>query len=290
MPSSRTTPALARVLLVGAGRVGTAVTSLLASRGLETVAVASRSEASSAAAARFLGAPVARLDDLPEADLVIIGATDAGIAPLAAKVASSPSATARVVHLSGASGTECLDAVTRSGGIAWALHPVQACPDVDTAVRRLPGSVWGVTVTADPEGAERLVVHELGGRPVTVPEEARPLWHAASVMTSNGISALLAFGEELLGSIGIDDPSVVLGPLAAGTVANAREGGGGAATLTGPIARGEAGTIQRHLGALSGSPDLAERYKGVAMAILAAADRSGKLDASARRSIEDLLR
>ena len=290
MPSSRTTPEPTRALLVGAGRVGTAVTSLLAHRGFEIVGVASRNISSAEAAARFLGAPVARLDDLPEADLVIIGATDAGISPLAAKVASSPSVAGRVVHLSGASGTEPLDAVIKAGGTAWALHPVQACPDVDTAVRRLPGSVWGVTVSADPEGAERLVVHELGGRPVTVPEESRLVWHAASVMTSNGISALLAFGEELLGSIGITDPEVVLGPLAAGTVANAREGGGGAATLTGPIVRGETQTVERHLSAMSDSPGLTERYKGVALAILAAADRSGKLDAAARRSIEDLLR
>ena len=279
----------ARVLLVGAGRVGTAVSHLLARSGCEIVGVASRTGASADEAGRFLGAPVTSLEDLPEADVVVIGAVDGAIAPLADIVAASPSAPARVVHLSGASGIAPLKPIVEAGGIAWALHPVQACPDVLTAVERLPGSAWGVTVSGDLAHALQFVRDGLGGEPVQVPEEARPTWHAASVMTSNGISALLAFGEEILGSLGIESPDAILGPLAAGTVANARQGGGGTETLTGPIVRGESATVRKHLEALGSSPQLQERYRNVGRMILDTAGASGRLDPAARAAIEELL-
>lgn len=279
----------ARVLLVGAGRVGTAVTLLLARRGFLVVGVASRTAASARRAADLLGAPAFDLGELPPAELVVVGAVDAGIAPLAERVAASAAADAVVLHLSGASGAAPLQAVIDAGGTAWALHPVQACPDVHTAVERLPGSAWGVTAAADLERAMNFVRRELDGRPVAVREEVRPLWHAASVMTSNGISALMAFGEQLLASIGVGDDEDVLGPLAAGTVANARAGGGGSATLTGPIVRGEVETVAKHLRALAPAPELAERYRRVALMILDAADAGGALDAPARRAIEALL-
>ena len=279
----------ARVLLVGAGRVGTAVTSLLARRGFVLTGVASRTQTSARRAAELLGAPVVDLGDLPPAELVVVGAVDAGLAPLAEKVAASAASEAVVLHLAGASGVAPLQAVTDAGGTAWALHPVQACPDVESALKRLPGSAWGVTAPADLERAMDFVRTHLEGTPFAVPEEARPLWHAASVMTSNGISALMAFGEEILGSIGISDGIDVLGPLAAGTVANARAGGGGSATLTGPIVRGEAGTVAKHLDALAVSPELAERYRRVARMILDAADAGAALDVSARTALEELL-
>lgn len=279
----------ARVLLVGAGRVGTAVTSLLARRGFLVAGVASRTSASARRAADLLDAPAFDLGELPRADLVVLGALDAGIAPLAERIAAGAASGAVVLHLSGASGVAPLQPVTDAGGTAWALHPVQACPDVETALERLPGCAWGVTAPGDLERAMNFVRSELDGRPVAVREEVRPLWHAASVMTSNGISALMAFGEEILAGIGIPDGTKVLGPLAAGTVANARDRGGGAATLTGPVVRGEVDTVSKHLGALADTPGLAERYRRVARMILDAADAGGALHAPARRAIEELL-
>ena len=279
----------ARVLLVGSGRVGTAVTTLLARRGFVLAGVASRTQTSARRAAESLSAPLVALDELPPADLVVVGAVDAGIAPLAEKIAESAASDAVVLHLSGASGVGPLQSIADAGGTAWALHPVQACPDVESALERLPGSAWGVTAPADLERAMNFVRTHLEGTPFAVPEEARPLWHAASVMTSNGISALMAFGEEILNSIGVSDGVDVLGPLAAGAVANARAGGGGSATLTGPIVRGEAGTVTKHLDALAGRPELADRYRGVARMILDAADAGAALDVPARSALEKLL-
>jgi predicted short-subunit dehydrogenase-like oxidoreductase (DUF2520 family) len=124
-----------------------------------------------------------------------------------------------------------------------------------------------------------------------VAEDVRPVWHAAAVTTSNGIAALMGMGEAIMAAIGVAQPESVLGPLAAGTVANATEGGGGAATLTGPVVRGEAATIARHLAALrSHSPDLADAYVDAVRMIVASALVTGRISAETGADIDEVLR
>jgi predicted short-subunit dehydrogenase-like oxidoreductase (DUF2520 family) len=269
----------ARVVLVGAGRVGTAVAVLLQRAGLEVVGVSSRTEASQHAAAKLLDSPEFDLSrEFPSAGIVLVGAGDDALTDVASALAERVERDAYVCHFSGSVGVGPLAPIAAAGARAVALHPVQACPDLDTAIERLPGSAWGVTCeAADVEWAQRLV-RELKGRPVHVAEEDRPAWHAAAVMVSNGIAALLAVGESMLDSIGVESPEVVLGPIAAGTVQNARDGGGGAATLTGPVVRGETHIIDRHLRAFADSP-LTDEYAQVVKMIVTAARAARRIEA-----------
>lgn len=281
-----------RVFLAGAGRVGTAVAILLQRAGFEITGVASRSPSSARRAAEFLGAETFDLQsgELPGADIWLIGASDAAIASVAAHLAGRAQG-GTAVHLSGSLGPSVLRPLTDDGLGGAALHPVQACPDIETAVQRLPGSAWGVTTSEGlEEWAVALVSGPLGGLPRPVSEADRPVWHAASVLTSNGIAALLAFGGSLLAAIGQDGPEEILGPLAAGTVANAVAGGGGGPTLTGPVVRGEVATVERHLAALESlDPSLAATYGRVADLILGAARRAGRLSATASHELEEVL-
>ena len=280
-----------RIALVGAGRVGTAVALLLQQRGHEIVGVGSRNEDSRREAARRLGSPTCDLrSDLPRADLILIGASDVAIEEVARAIAPQVAPGTYVCHFAGSLGVEPLREV--AGARHLATHPVQACPDVDTAVRRLPGSAWGVTAAGeDVAWAESLVARDLEGTPVRVAERDRPIWHAASVTVSNGIAALLASGEAMLGSIGISDAGPVLDPLASGTVANAREGGGGAATLTGPVVRSESFVVERHLEELRRrDPSLADGYVSIAATIVRAAYTSGRLDRQAADAMLSKLR
>lgn len=285
--SGPTTPL--RLALIGAGRVGTAVTELLRRRGHVVAGVASRSADSARRAADFLDAEVFdHHATLPEADIVVLGVPDGEIEDVAGRLAKhvrgvggpqdiEPCA---VVHFAGASGIEPLTAVLDAGAGAAALHPVQACPDVSSAIERIPGSAWGVTTSNGLEAwVTGFVAQELSGDPVMVAEEDRPLWHAAATITSNGIAALLAIGEGLLSSIQVEAPEGVLGPLAAGTVTNAATRGGGAATLTGPVVRGEADTIAAHLERIAGvAPQLVEDYARVVRVIVAAALTARRID------------
>jgi predicted short-subunit dehydrogenase-like oxidoreductase (DUF2520 family) len=135
--------------------------------------------------------------------------------------------------------------------------------------------------------ARRLVAEHLHGTPVPVAESDRARWHAAAAITSNGMAALMATGESILRPVGVERPELVLGPLAAGTVANAVEGGGGGATLTGPVVRGEAETLQRHLDALD--DEEAAAYGLVSLLILDAARRAGRISDEAFRALSDRL-
>ena len=276
-----------RIALVGAGRVGTAVAALLHARGHAIVAVSSPSETSARAAADRLDSEVIPVASWPDHDVVLIGASDLAIES-AARSLPPVAAPSVAVHFAGSLGLAPIRAAADRGYGLCALHPMQACPDVDTAVRRLPGSAWGVTCSGGLERwAERLVAEHLNGIPVAVSESDRPRWHAAAAVTSNGIAALMATGESILRPTGVDRPELVLGPLAAGTVANAVELGGGGPTLTGPVVRGDAETLQRHLDALDEGE--ATVYRLVSVLILAAARRAGRISEEAFRALSDLL-
>jgi predicted short-subunit dehydrogenase-like oxidoreductase (DUF2520 family) len=280
-------------VLVGAGRVGTAVGRLLLDAGHSITGVASRSASSAERAARFLSSPVFSLDvDLPRSDVVLLGVTDPGLETTVKSLASSDVSGRVVWHLSGSLGLAPLKPVIDREAFGCALHPVQACPDVPTAIERLPGSAWGVTTSAEVgEWARRTIGESLGGRSVIVAEGDRSVWHSASVTVSNGIAALMASGEAALDSIGVEEPAHVLGPLAHGTLANAVEGGGGGATLTGPVVRGEADTIRRHLSALRAlDANLADSYALVATFIIDQAERAGRIDREAASEMQALLR
>ena len=279
-----------RFLLVGAGRVGTAVAALLGSAGHAVSGVASRSPASVARAVEVLEAPPIDLDpaEWPDAEVILIGAGDGAIEGIASGAASRLPGRV-VVHFAGALGVEPLRRAVEAGAVGCALHPVQACPDVDTAIARLPGSAWGVTCSSPgaEEWASEIITRNLDGDPSIVAEDHRPLWHAASVVTSNGIAALLSSSEALLDEIGVAAPVDVVGPLAAGTVANARQGGGGGRTLTGPVVRGDVATVRSHLRAVAKrAPSMLDTYVTVTRLVLAAAIRSGRLPAETATRIE----
>jgi predicted short-subunit dehydrogenase-like oxidoreductase (DUF2520 family) len=110
------------------------------------------------------------------------------------------------------------------------------------------------------------------------------------VMTSNGLSALVSVGAELLRSIGVPEPAAVLGPLARGSLDNVLLRKGDPAGITGPLVRGETATVERHLEALGQkAPQLVGSYRAVARLILAAASGPGGLDPERAASFERLL-
>ena len=181
-----------------------------------------------------------RGDDLgaagTEADAVVIATPDDAIAAVAAAL---PSTDAVVIHLSGSRGLAELGGHRRSA----ALHPLVSLPDPETGARRLRGA-WFATA-GDPI-VERVVV-ALGGRAFFVADEDRAGYHAAAVIASNHLVALLGQVERVAAIAGV--PFDALLDLAEGSLANVRALGP-AAALTGPAARGDEETIRRHIAAL----------------------------------------
>lgn len=280
-----------QIALVAAGRVGTAVGELLLRRGHAVTGIFSRTPSSAARASVLLDAPVAAsLERLPRFDTLLIGASEDGLRELVPHLARLDLEGVSAVHFSGPLGIRPLAPLRERGAEPFALHPVQACPTVEAAIDRLPGSAWGVTCGPEAEGWARWFVAELGGTPFSVSEDARPLWHAGAVVASNGIAALLTLGGALLSRAGVERPEQVLGPLASGTVANTVAAGLGGDALTGPVVRGEADSLQRHLDAIvAGAPESLEGYLLVTRAVVEAAATTGRIDARTEERITRVL-
>nr|WP_221378243.1 Rossmann-like and DUF2520 domain-containing protein [Actinoplanes polyasparticus] len=229
--------------VVGAGRVGAVLGAALNAAGHHVVAAAAVSTASRSRAARLLpGAAILPADEVARAadDLLLLAVPDDALAGvvsgLAATGALRPGQV--VAHTSGAHGLAVLG--DRRG---MALHPAMTFTGTAIDLERLPGIAWGVT-TADRVFAARLVA-DLGGVPEWVAEDARPVYHAALAHGANHLVTLVNEAADLLRAAGIGEPSRILSPLLHAALDNALRLGD--AALTGPVSRGDAGTVGKHL-------------------------------------------
>src|SRR5699024_1700750 len=116
-------------------------------------------------------------------------------------------------------------------------------------LQRLAASAFAVTAAEEVLPVAQALAVEMGGEPVVVAEEDRPAYHAALAHASNHLNILTAQSAEILESIGVEDPSRVLGPLMQASLDNAMASGSGA--LTGPVARGDVSTVAEHLQVLA---------------------------------------
>ena len=131
------------------------------------------------------------------------------------------------------------------------MHPLQTFPDPAAGIARIPGSLIALEADDD-EGsfiAER-IAEDLMGVPFRLAGEHRALYHAAAVFASNYVVSATAVAEQLLAAAGVPDPAAAMRPLQEATIENVASMGP-AAALTGPAARGDAGTIERNLEALA---------------------------------------
>jgi predicted short-subunit dehydrogenase-like oxidoreductase (DUF2520 family) len=175
-----------------------------------------------------------------------------------------------LVHTSGRYGTSVLAPALRAGALPLALHPAMTFTGTPVDVQRLAGCTFGVTAPGELRLAAEALVIEMGGEPEWVEEDARPLYHAALAIGSNHLVTLVAQAMDLLRTAGVAEPGRMLGPLLGASLDNALRSGD--AALTGPVARGDAGTVAAHLRELRAhAPETVPSY--VAMA-RATADRA----------------
>ena len=216
---------MSRVRVIGPGRAGSSLATALSRAGWD------------------VHPTLGRGDDLRGAaggtDLLVIATPDHAIAEIARAV--HPVERTVVAHLSGSAGLHPLVAHKRRA----VLHPLVALPDAERGAERLVGAWFGLAVDGDPLVAE--VVASLRGRVVHVAETGWVRYHAAAVIASNHLVALLGQAERVAGSVGA--PVEAFLDLARGSLADVAALGPKDA-LTGPVKRGDTATVERHLDAL----------------------------------------
>jgi predicted short-subunit dehydrogenase-like oxidoreductase (DUF2520 family) len=210
------------------------------------------------------------------ADLVLVTTPDDRVEEVVRRIAAVDGFTPgqRVVHASGGLAVDVLGAARAAGAAVAACHPAMTFPDVESGADALPGTSWAVTAAEADLGWARVLVVDLGGSPVTLAAKDRTLYHAGLSVGSNGTTAVVSLARDMLLGAGIDDPAAFLTPL---VITSARGGADrGVDALTGPVRRGDAGTVSRHLQELATSfPEAVEAYLALGELILAQAVRAG---------------
>jgi predicted short-subunit dehydrogenase-like oxidoreductase (DUF2520 family) len=286
-------PPRLRVGVVGAGRVGAVLAAALARAGHPVVAAYAVSEGSHRRAAGLIPDVPLRpdVDDVVrDANLVLLAVPDDALPGLVQGLASRGviAAGTFVMHTSGAHGTGVLEPLTRAGALPLAVHPAMTFTGSTVDLARLAGCSFGVTA---PDAllpvAEALVV-EMGGEPVPIAEELRPLYHAALASGANHLTTLVATAMDLLERAGVEHPARMLGPLLGAALDNTLRRGDRA--LTGPVARGDAGTVARHLEVLgAAAPETLPAYIALARLTADRAMAAGMLDADQAGELLDVL-
>lgn len=276
-------PPRLRVGVVGAGRVGSTLGAALARAGHEIVAASGLSEQSRARAARLLpGVPLLPADEtVAAADFVLVAVPDDVLRPLIAGLADTGAwrPGQLVAHTSGAQGIGVLDPAAARGVLALALHPVMTFAGRAEDLDRLSGAAFGVTAPDELRPVAETLVVEMGGEPVWVPELARARYHAALTIGSNHLVTLVNDALTLLGDAGVAEPARLIAPLLSASLDNVLRLGD--AALTGPVSRGDATTVARHVAELARTaPDVLPSYVALSRRTAERAAAAGRLTPS----------
>jgi predicted short-subunit dehydrogenase-like oxidoreductase (DUF2520 family) len=263
--------------IVGAGAVGTALGVALSRAGWPITAVASRDAGRRERFSRLVGGTRAFAEAtaiLDEVELIILAVPDDALAGLAAGLRLYSGQA--LIHTSGALGAEVLEPAMAAGTQIGSFHPLVAFADTERAVAALHGATIAV------EGDDQLVAllagmaEAIGATAVRLAPGSKSAYHAAAVLAAGGFDALLDAIAELGRVAGLDEASslAIYGPLIEQTLGNARALGIRAA-LTGPITRGDVGTLRAHMATIAaGAPAVVDLYRAAAEREIAlAADR-----------------
>lgn len=282
---------MSRVAVIGPGRAGTLLALALRRAGHRLVAVGGGQQG--ARAALVEAAPGARsrarpADAAADAELILLCVPDDALEAVVTElaVAEAVGEGQRVVHVAGSRGLAPLRRAGLAGAAVAACHPAMTIPTGTRDPAVLVGTAWAVTAEPPDRPWARELVADLGGEPHDVPDAARVLYHAGLVVGANAVGAVVSVARRLLLGARISDPGAFLAPLIEASTANVLADG--AAALTGPVVRGDLGTLRRHLAELEHDlPELAGAYRALAAVVLSQV--RADLDPETARRLDELL-
>jgi predicted short-subunit dehydrogenase-like oxidoreductase (DUF2520 family) len=269
--------------VIGAGRVGAVLAAALRGAGHHVVAASGVS----AAAKHRIHTLLPGVRNLPAdsvareaTDLLLLAVPDDALAGvvtgLAATGALRPGQI--VVHTSGAHGLAVLAPAVAVGARVLALHPAMTFTGTAADLDRLVGISYGITAGDDLRQFSEQLVADLGGSPEWIAEDHRALYHAGLAHGANHLVTLVNEAADRLRDAGVLQPAKVLAPLLTAALNNALELGDSA--LTGPVSRGDAGTVARHVAVLGATaPDSLPAYMALARRTADRAIAAGRLRA-----------
>ncbi len=283
--------------VVGCGRLGTALGKHLLNAGYPLAGLTSKSLSSAKHTAEIIGTN--KYSEVPRditrsADVVFITTPDGIIGDACKTLAENDGFKngAVVLHCSGAHPSTILSSAEKSGAFIGSMHPLQSFASKDIEGNPFQGITVSVEGTDNAVTIAEKMAVDLGATCLTIPTEAKTLYHAAAVTACNYLVTLFDLAFKLIEKAGIssDQAFKVLKPLIDGTISNIEKVGIPEA-LTGPIARGDTETVQRHMTAIiSQTPGLLPLYKTLGFYTVDIAAAKGTLTEFAVQELRKILK
>jgi predicted short-subunit dehydrogenase-like oxidoreductase (DUF2520 family) len=277
---------------IGAGTTGTALAARLSEKGWPVVGVSSRTSSSTQKLARLVPSCRAYYTSQELADvaeMVFITTPDDVIAQVCSEV--DWHAGQSVLHCSGAHSVDILEPAKKLGAAVGSFHPLQTFADVDRAITNLPGSTFGLEAEEPLLSTLKELTSLLDGNWVELKPGDKVLYHAAAVFACNYLVTLVKLALDLWKHFGAssEEATRALLPLLRGTLNNI-DSIGLPNCLTGPVARGDLGTIERHLKALNAvNSSLLTTYKELGLQTIPIALAKGKVNEQKAEEMKTLL-
>ena len=277
---------------IGTGTVGSALALSLSREGWQVVAVSSKGHSSARTLAQQISG--CRAFDTNQAvadaaELVFITTPDDVIASVASQLRWRPGQ--GVVHCSGADSTDIFEPARKSGSSAGAFHPLQTFASTEQATANIPGSTFTIEAEGPLASTLQDIATALGGQWIELKAGDKVTYHAAAVIACNYLVTLVKMATDLWQTFGIPrrQATQALLPLIRGTVNNI-DAVGIPQCLTGPIARGDGGTITKHITALEQrTPGLLTAYRELGLETIPIALAKGKIDERQAQGLQTIL-
>jgi len=282
-----------RIGFIGAGKVAQTLASAFTRAGWTVAAATSRNADNIAALVRRCPDTkgLKKGQDVVEAcTLVFLTVTDDEIERVCTSLVWREGLA--VVHCSGATELSALDSARSRGASVGGFHPMQMFTNPDVALAGLPGCTVGIEAEAQLRDTLNSLAVDIGCRPFPLPPGARASYHASANYVGPFLIALLQEAVKLWERFGADEQQALhaLVPLLNGTVAAVMDGGL-ARGMGGCVARGDLGTLRRHLAALDGVDRAAGAlYRQLALRNVPLGLKRGSLSPERALEIEALLK
>ena len=282
-----------KIGIIGAGKVGTSLATVLKKKGLHIVGVSDTAEASLKTAEKYLGKDVLfthnNMDVVGAADAIAITTQDRVIQDIAAEInAKAERLDGKLIfHTSGADPSSVLSPLDKKGAFLGSLHPLQTFPDIDSAISVLQDTCIFIEGDKNAVPLLRHLGDHIGAKVYVIKGKDKVLYHLSAVFVCNLLSALFYSGKGLMEKINIDFEPFL--PIIEATIKNI-ENKGPLAALTGPVVRGDVKTVKAHLAAIEDMELHKKVYKALSeVAVQMAAERK-TIDEKTIEALKDVLK
>lgn len=243
-----------KIGFVGAGRAGCSLgkyfTRKAAQADVTVTGYNSIVEEEARWAAEFTSSSVfERIEDVIAAsDAIILSTPDGAIKKVWDTIDKKNLTGKMICHLSGSLSSDVFSGIDTYGGYAISIHPMFAFSNKDSVYQQLDSVSFTLEGHPYAVNAWQQLLDALGNRSVVIDQAKKPKYHAAASILSNQVVAVLATGYELLEECGFSEKEART--FSAALVRDNVEhviADGCVSALTGPIERGDVGTVQKHL-------------------------------------------